>query len=55
MVRVSGVPYDVALPAPPREVEESDLIAELERENFMLRARVDRLERELEALRDDGK
>jgi hypothetical protein len=55
MVRVSGVPYDVALPEPPREVEEDDLIAELERENFMLRARVDRLERELEALRDDGK
>ena len=38
-VRVSGVPY---------EVELSDLIMELERENFMLRARNQRLEEELE-------
>jgi hypothetical protein len=55
MVRVSGVPYDVSLPDPPKEIEEEDLIAELERENFMLRARVDRLERELDSIRDDGK
>lgn len=35
--RVSGVPYEVDLP---------DLVAELERENFMLRARMERLEDE---------
>lgn len=52
MVKVSGVPYDVELP--PKQVDE-DVIAELERENFMLRARIDRLENELERLRDDGK
>lgn len=37
-VKVSGVPYEVNLP---------DMVAELERENFMLRARVQRLEEEL--------
>lgn len=37
-VKVSGVPYEVNLP---------DIVAELERENFMLRARVQRLEEEL--------
>lgn len=36
-VRVSGVPYEVGLP---------DMVAELERENFMLRARMERLEDE---------
>ncbi len=45
-VRVSGVPYEVDL---------SDMIMELERENFMLRARNQRLEEELERTRDDGK
>lgn len=44
--RVSGVPYEVNLP---------DLVAELERENFMLRARIQRLEEELERYQDDGK
>lgn len=44
--RVSGVPYEVELP---------DMVAELERENFMLRARINRLEEELERTRDDGK
>lgn len=44
--RVSGVPYEVDMP---------DLVAELERENFMLRARVQRLEEELDRFRDDGK
>jgi len=38
MVKVSGVPYDVELP---------DMVSELERENFMLRARTERLEDEL--------
>lgn len=38
-VKVSGVPYEVNLP---------DIVAELERENFMLRARVQRLEEELD-------
>lgn len=38
-VKVSGVPYEVDLP---------DVVAELERENFMLRARVQRLEEELD-------
>lgn len=52
MVKVSGVPYEVDIP--PKEVDH-DVIAELERENFMLRARIDRLEGELERLRDDGK
>ena len=37
-VRVSGVPY---------EVEVSDIVAELERENFMLRTRNERLEQEI--------
>jgi hypothetical protein len=49
MIRVSGVPYEVDLPISVSDqfgsVEE--LIAELERENFMLRARVQRLEEEL--------
>lgn len=40
MVKVSGVPYEVDLPKQSLD----DLIAELERENFMLRARNDRLE-----------
>lgn len=44
--RVSGVPYEVDMP---------DLVAELERENFMLRARVQRLEEEIERYQDDGK
>lgn len=44
--RVSGVPYEVDMP---------DVVAELERENFMLRARIQRLEEELERFRDDGK
>jgi hypothetical protein len=38
MVKVSGVPYEVELP---------DMVSELERENFMLRARTERLEDEL--------
>lgn len=38
MVKVSGVPYEVELP---------DIVSELERENFMLRARTERLEEEL--------
>ena len=38
MVKVSGVPYEVELP---------DMVSELERENFMLRARTERLEEEL--------
>jgi hypothetical protein len=45
-VKVSGVPY---------EVEMDDMVSELERENFMLRARVQRLEEELDKFRDDGK
>lgn len=44
--RVSGVPY---------EVELGDMVSELERENFMLRARIQRLEEELERTKDDGK
>jgi hypothetical protein len=38
MVKVSGVPYEVDLP---------DMVSELERENFMLRAMAERLEEEL--------
>ena len=38
MVKASGVPYEVELP---------DMVSELERENFMLRARTERLEEEL--------
>ncbi len=38
MEKVSGVPYEVELP---------DMVSELERENFMLRARTERLEDEL--------
>ena len=53
MTRVSGVPYEVDLPMAKATVSEQfgsveELIAELERENFMLRARVQRLEEELE-------
>ncbi len=60
MVRVSGVPYEVDLDeqyVDPIEhyLRKGDIIAELERENFMLRARIDRLERELDSIRDDGK
>ncbi len=52
MTRVSGVPYEVDLPMTKASVSEQfgsveELIAELERENFMLRARVERLEEEL--------
>jgi hypothetical protein len=53
MVKVSGVPYEVDLP--PKQYSQDDIIAELERENFMLRARIDRLEGELDKYRDDGK
>ncbi len=42
--RVSGVPYEVELPY---GMDESSVIAELERENFMMRARMERLENEL--------
>ena len=45
-VKVSGVPYEVKM---------DDMVSELERENFMLRARVQRLEEELDKFRDDGK
>lgn len=42
MVRVSGVPYEVEL------VDQyMNDVSELERENFMLRARTERLEEEL--------
>jgi len=42
MVRVSGVPYEVEL------VDQyMNDVSELERENFMLRARAERLEEEL--------
>lgn len=44
MVRVSGVPYEVELP---HGLDESGIIAELERENAMMRSRMDRLENEL--------
>ncbi len=53
MVKVSGVPYEVDLL--PNQYSQEDIIAELERENFMLRARIERLESELERTRDDGK
>ena len=50
--KVSGVPYEVDLDeqyVDPVEhyLRKGDMIAELERENFMLRARIDRLEEEL--------
>jgi hypothetical protein len=50
--KVSGVPYEVDLDeqyVDPIEhyLRKGDMIAELERENFMLRARIDRLEEEL--------
>jgi hypothetical protein len=41
MVKVSGVPYDVDLPAI------DDMVATLEHENKCMRARMDRLEDEL--------
>lgn len=44
MVRVSGVPYDVALPA---TLSTEEMIATLEQENKFMRARMDRLEDEL--------
>lgn len=58
--RVSGVPYEVDLETYTRfnatdYASTDDMIAELERENFMLRARIERLEREIERYQDDGK
>jgi hypothetical protein len=58
--RVSGVPYEVDLinnymDLLDQNIDRGDMIAELERENFMLRARIDRLEEELGRYRDDGK
>lgn len=55
MVRVSGVPYEVDLINQYTElldekIKRGDLIAELERENFMLRARTERLEEEVQSL-----
>lgn len=52
MVRVSGVPYEVELKQKDGELKTliddiDSLIMELERENFMLRARTERLEEEL--------
>ena len=43
MVKVSGVPYEVDLP---HGLDEAGLIAELERENAMMRDRMQRLEDE---------
>ena len=43
MVKVSGVPYEVDLP---HGLDESGVIAELERESAMMRARMQRLEDE---------
>ena len=43
MVKVSGVPYEVDLP---HGLDESGVISELERENAMMRARMQRLEDE---------
>jgi hypothetical protein len=50
--KVSGVPYEVELDGYQqfrhiRCTTTDEMIAELERENFMLRARIDRLEEEL--------
>ena len=42
--RVSGVPYEVELPY---GMDDIGVIAELEHENRLLRARIDRLENEL--------
>jgi len=42
-VKVSGVPYEVELPF---GLDEASVIAELERENAMMRARMERLEDE---------
>jgi predicted RNase H-like nuclease (RuvC/YqgF family) len=52
MVKVSGVPYEVELKQKDGELKTliddiDSLIMELERENFMLRARTERLEDEL--------
>jgi hypothetical protein len=44
MVKVSGVPYDVELPL---SMNTDDMIATLEQENKLMRARMDRLEDEL--------
>jgi hypothetical protein len=59
-VRVSGVPYEVELETKTKEINNligdiDDLVAELERENFMLRARIERMENELKRYEDDGK
>lgn len=59
-VKVSGVPYEVDLGTTVNNKETlssliddiDSLIAELERENFMLRARNERLEEELEKERN---
>jgi len=53
MVRVSGVPYDVLLDPPAVvgrvELSHDEVIATLEQENRLMRARMDRLEDELRA------
>jgi hypothetical protein len=51
-VRVSGVPYEVEMEGrcPDHSLSQEELISELERENAMMRARMERLERELEVL-----
>lgn len=43
MVKVSGVPYEVNFP---HGLDEAAIISELERENAMMRARMERLEDE---------
>lgn len=58
MIRVSGVPYEVDIPLEKAAASEQfgsveELIAELERENFMLRARVKRLEEELSFMEEN--
>ena len=53
MVRVSGVPYDVELPKEEPVPDNYDLISELERENFMLRSRTERLEDEIRKLEEE--
>lgn len=50
--RVSGVPYEVDLPEKNQTLNNliddvESFISELERENFMMRARMERLENEL--------
>lgn len=53
-VRVSGVPYEVDLSDKcPSHEEGYDLISELERENFMLRSRTERLEDEIRKLEEE--